>query len=110
MAYLQDLVGLGTVAVVDAELEVLERALHHQRVRLLRLAVGRRGIAVVDVAEGGHVGILLLVGGLQLLHHGVHLRLLPHVVLLHAKLTQHLDVNAIFPEFLFHRLRICWQR
>ena len=50
-------------------------------------AVGQRGIAVVDVAEGGHVGILLLVGSLQLLHHGVYLRLLPHVVLLHAGLV-----------------------
>ena len=38
------------------------------------------------------IGILLLVGGLQLLHHGIHLRLLPHVVLLHAGLVYGLSL------------------
>ena len=38
------------------------------------------------------------------------LAVLHHLALALAKLAQRLDVNAIFPEFLFHRLRICWQR
>ena len=45
-------------------------------------------MAQVDVARRSGVGILLLVGGLQLLHGRVALRLQPHLVLGLAGLVQ----------------------
>ena len=38
------------------------------------------------------------------------LAVLHHLALALAERAQRLDVNAIYPEYLFHRQRICWQR
>jgi len=92
LAHLKDFVGLGTVAVIDGEHEVLEHLLGRLRLRLLRLVLGQGSVAVHDAVEARHVVILPLVRSLQLLHHGVNLRLLPSLVLLHAALVQRLSL------------------
>lgn len=70
----------------------LLRLLGRLRLSLLRLVLGQGSVAVHDAVEARHIVILPLVRSLQLLHHGVHLRLLPCLVLLHAALVQRLSL------------------
>ena len=88
LLHLYDLVGLGTLRLVGAELIVLEYLQTGLSLCLRWLAVGQSGVGGDDVAGGRHVGVLCVVGPVQAHHGGVALCLQPHLVLTLAALVQ----------------------
>ena len=101
LLHLDYLVRLSPVGLAGRELEVLEHLGALLRLLLRGLAVGQPRVGRHDIAHGGDVSVLALVGGLQQRHHRVALRLQPHLVLLQAALVhgshllQHLRVLSL---------------